>query len=316
MIKNSSKLVLLLSLLVLGSCGTPSSSEQPSSSTPSVTSETSVSSNPSSSEAPSSESAFELEKEYTSATWPETAIAYVLDGLGIIVPSYTSENPFVYAFYEDKYGLYIEISTQVADISSEDVYSTLLENAQWIIDASYYEEYGFFAADPTGKVEVQYFWTEGDFVWYVYPAIMEEEPSEDSSEDPGSSEENPGELQSVTWPANAIATYLGNDVSINIPSLPSSNPYFYGVASEEGFEFFFIYTEMAAVEATSGFFNVEDTYNSALLNNGWVIDDADYEEYGFFAVDANETVILQYYWWDGYFYWYVIPFEEEATNRG
>lgn len=309
--KNGSKIILLLSMLLLGACNTPSSSEDSSSAAPSASSETpSVSSGTSSgsSETSSIDSGHELEVEYTSATWPSDGVAYVLDGISVNVPAYVSENPFIYMFIEDEYGLYIAISTQVVDISSETVYNNALTNANWVIDDAYYDEAGFFANDPTGEVEMQYYWFEGEFVWYIYPAATEEISSE--TEEPGSSEEVPVELESATWPTTAIADYLGEEITTTIPSLPSTNSYFYGIASEDGFEFFFIYTEMAGVETESGFFDVEDTYNAILVDAGWTIDDADYLDYGFFAVDAEQTVVLQYYWWEGYFYWYFYPYVE------
>ena len=321
--KQLNKIVLVLSLMLLVACQTPSSSE-PASDVPSTSSGSSViqSESPSTSsetssmpstEVPSSENDYELDLLYTTSQWPEAAISYVLEGLNVTVPGFVSETDFSYMLIEDEDGLYIAISTEVATIASEDVYSDALRDAFWVIDETYYEEYGFFATDAESKVNIQYFWYEGEFVWYIYPALVDENPSE--PEEPGSGEV-PVELESAVWPEAAITSYLGEEITTSIPSLSSDKSYYYGVASEEGVEFFFVYTEMPATEVASGYFDVEETYNALLVNAGWVIDAVDYADYGFFAVDAAETVVLQYYWWDGFFYWYVMPYEAEPALPG
>lgn len=113
-----------------------------------------------------------------------------------------------------------------------------------------------------------------------------------------------GYYYSATWPSQVIATFLGSGITSIVPSFASPSPFYFYADYTEGSEYLEIYTEMSAV-AEGLYFDAEVTYNSSLTQNGYTIDDSEYDEYGFFAADANESIFLQYYWWDGAFVWYI-----------
>lgn len=120
------------------------------------------------------------------------------------------------------------------------------------------------------------------------------------------SEDEYGYYYSASWPSQVIATFLsGSGVTSDIPSFTSSSPfYFLADYSEPGAEYLEIITEIDA-NTQGDYFDVEVTYNAALTQAGYTIDDADYDDYGFLAVNAAETIVMQYFWWDGFFAWYI-----------
>jgi hypothetical protein len=120
------------------------------------------------------------------------------------------------------------------------------------------------------------------------------------------SEDEYGFYYSASWPSQVIATFLdGSGVTAVIPSFSSPAPfYFLANYAEPGAEYLEIATEIEA-SAQGDYYDQEVTYNAALTEAGYTIEATDYDEYGFFAVNAEETVVIQYFWWEGFFAWYI-----------
>ena len=112
-------------------------------------------------------------------------------------------------------------------------------------------------------------------------------------------------IESAVWPASAISAFINGASASIVPSFNSPNPFYYGEFEYEYGPYFEIYTEIDA-NKSGLYFDVEVTYNTALTNAGFVIDDTyDYDEVGFVAYSVDDDIVVQYYWWDGYFTWFI-----------
>lgn len=193
MAKSKNIVFILLTTVLLSACGVTSSedstsqvpiskenSEVPLSSEVSSSSEIEgTSESPSTSEAGgTSELPYELEKQYVSATWPSETIPYVFGEMTIDVPHYESTNPFLFSFMEYDLAYFLTIYTEESAIDAKDTYIDELLSSGWIINEEYSSENGLLANDASDKGEIQFYWYDGIFIWYIYQKIKEPTPGD------------------------------------------------------------------------------------------------------------------------------------------
>ncbi len=141
----------------------------------------------------------------------------------------------------------------------------------WVIGDSEYEEYGYFAYEPLGQVEIQFFSYGGDFSLYICPlAPVEDDPN--------------------SWPINGITAYLENHgiTAVTIPSLEGDFTGSVDFGSGD-------YVASCVDEGTPGVDSLEDSYLKLLQDAGWTIDDSKYESDGYFATDPSEQVMISFF---------------------
>lgn len=111
-----------------------------------------------------------------SSTWPSQAVNDFVSGLGEDMPGIpaatkTSTEDFKYYVTEDDSGDYLTISAidkgEPGKDAMEDTYLEVFENIPWYVDSSQYDESGYVAEDPNGKVKVTFYSYNGVFVCYV-----------------------------------------------------------------------------------------------------------------------------------------------------
>ncbi|HMM00861.1 MAG TPA: hypothetical protein PKC96_05935 [Bacilli bacterium] len=277
--KFSSLLLLAASLLVVASCEKGGTSSSPSDSASESLSEsldgTSLSEGTSEVELVVPEAG-----ETFSATWPSAAINSVLGGVEVVVPAFSSPSGFAYLTVEDDSGDYVYIHT-LFDETGEDVYSAVLTGSGWAVDDTQYDDYGLVAIDSTESVAVQFYHYAGEIVFMVFLVPEEEEEPI---------------IESATWPADAIVELLGSSVSV--PAYTGEGPFFYAVLEDDFGEYLMVYAE---ADSTAS----EDGYVTLLETAGWTVDDSYYDDYGYFADDATESVEIQFYYWDGIIVFYI-----------
>jgi hypothetical protein len=91
---------------------------------------------------------------------------------------------------------------------------------------------------------------------------------------------------SATWPAQQIATFLGEEITTVIPSaVSSSGYYYYDFNDPDGW-----YADMFYIEIDSNSASSEDAYVTVLENAGYSISDLNYDSWGYEAIDSYFTV--------------------------
>lgn len=91
--------------------------------------------------------------------------------LNITIPKFEKDYFTYYGevLYDSSLGLiyvYLEIQNALAD--DEDEYKTILEDSNYLIDASYYEDYGYIACDKDDTHIIQFSYLYGSIGLYVY----------------------------------------------------------------------------------------------------------------------------------------------------
>ncbi len=108
-----------------------------------------------------------------------TFVSDVLGVTGVTVPSLSNSLGAIFSYIENvddpkqgtNFYVYAVDNGTPGTNSLEDTYKALLESASWINtnDADYtYEDYGYFYADASSKIEVQFYSYEGYFQLWVY----------------------------------------------------------------------------------------------------------------------------------------------------
>lgn len=228
------------------------------------------------------------------ASFPEKELKDYLATIGAVdveVPSYEASN-YGYEIVIDEVGDYIDIYSQFEieedALKVEGDYATTLASLGWYVDDSYYEDYGYFAVDKTWTVELNFYaYTAVDGTPYFDLLAYEHIEEEDSEEIDSSIEE--GES---TFPAEELLAYLStlNAGDVEIPEYKASS-YSHGIDEDEYGEYYYIESNLESlIEALS----IEEDYKNTLDKLGWYIDDSQYDEYGYFAVDPSERIEVQF----------------------
>jgi len=104
--------------------------------------------------------------DYDVGPWPTTELATFLGSQSFVVPAATKDD-VEYAYYEAE-GVYVAYYEIIASGDLETSYTGVLENANWEIDTTQYDDYGICAIDSTETCEVDFFVYEGYTYFYVY----------------------------------------------------------------------------------------------------------------------------------------------------
>lgn len=107
---------------------------------------------------------------------------------------------------------------------------------------------------------------------------------------------------SDAFPAESLTADFSADFAALVPSFTpaSGNKIRYQFDEEEGYASISCFDD-----GTVGTNSIEDAYLATLEGLHYVIDDSEYEEYGYYASDANETVLIQFFSYEGMFRLYV-----------
>ena len=219
-------------------------------------------------------------------------------GSSTVVPSPVSSHEWSYSVTEaseDSSATFVAYTVDEGTIgtdSIEDTYQVLLKQDGWVVDDTYYDYFGYFA--DKDDVELLFYTYEGYFSISIYLAS-------------GASDEYE---ESETFPAKELEEFLASQkLSTAVPSPVSENGWFYKVSEDEDGLYFDAYTEDLG---TIGRNSIEDTYSKSLNDDGWVIDDSEYDVYGYYATKGD--VALQYFTDEDTFYFYANAYDGEPIE--
>ena len=136
----------------------------------------------------------------------------------------------------------------------------------------------------------------------------------DDTENNNNNNENPSGddvTPTTTFPAEALQTFLTSEgLTTTVPSPVSTGTWTHEVKEDEQGKFFFAKVDDAGTVGTN---SLEDTYVALLRNTtGWVVDDTDYQEYGYFADKGD--VELQFFTEEGKFNFYAYKYVPNGSE--
>lgn len=217
--------------------------------------------------------------------WPEDQIKELLESFGAgdaNFPKLEGEFSCVASFDPDV-GDYLTIGgedngTPGVD-ALEDTLKAALEADNWEIIDKYYDDYGYYAIDPSLQVECQFYSFGGEFVLYIYKYEVEE---------------------LAAWPVDAINTVLAN-INASDVVIPTLEGEFSFTLYNDDAQYPVRIKIYAEDNGTPGVNALEDAYKELLINAGWEIDDTDYAMFGYYGWDSTHKVRCNFYTDSGQF---------------
>lgn len=196
------------------------------------------------------------------------------------VPAFTAPYYFT-ADYYDKYECFdITMRDQTSVATTEDVYNKTLTDAGWTLDKTKYDDEGIYATAPNETIKLLYYFLDGTFSISVYhniPKVLE-------------------------WPAEAIATMLGADVTEVVPEFAWATGYQVTVTEESDTSYANVMIQINDVtgdDEAAMIAKTETVYNKTLTDGKWILDDSQYADYGYFVTSPLEQILIQHELVDG-----------------
>ncbi len=216
----------------------------------------------------------------TSQTWPTSLLGEITEGTSYVIPSFAATS---YTYY--MLGGAVHVSASVTTEIEED-YCDDLEDAGLYLD--YY-----------------IMWAVGAYPWeetfYVSFSTSYDDDYNPTAFSIIAYKTLPTSNISDTWPASAVAEYLGNDM----PTVPAANKtspkafkYEYAEATSTSPAYMQVY---CLDDGTPGNNAVEDTYLETFVSLEWYIDYSQYDSLGYVVEDPQGKVNISFYTYQGYF---------------
>lgn len=191
------------------------------------------------------------------------------------VPSFAATYYFATDYYDDYECYTVSVRDMESVAVSEEVYTKTLTEAGWTIDKTQYEEVGVLAYAPNNTIKLNYYLMGSIFSIDIYRNI-------------------PKQLE---WPAEAIATILGDKITEVALEFLWDTGYIVEAVAESDTEFAHVNiliddvtgTEEEMIAAT------ETAYNELFTAANWIIDDTQYADYGYMVTSPKEEITIQHY---------------------
>ena len=174
--------------------------------------------------------------------------------------------------------------------SLEDIFCEALKDL-YEIDSTDYDSSGYRVLDADDEAIMQWYTYEQSFHFWIYGPDYNYPPTD----------EFPYEIMQKIY-----NHYYGLKPEFPLPV--SENEWYYGIEREYQSYYGYAYT---LDDGEIGVNSIEDVYKGVLEEDGWQIDDALYDDDGYYAYKAE--ICIQFFSWDGEFYFYISPAPEEST---
>jgi hypothetical protein len=212
--------------------------------------------------------------------WPTAGVAKFLDNTTTTVPAFEAPYYFVTPNSDSNDYYQIEAVGKSSVAETETAYTTILTDAGWNIDKTAYDEDGIIAISPDQLIKLTYYYLDGSFLIDVHQNIPVDKE----------------------WPASKIAAYLGSDVTEVLPSFAWTTGYSNMEVSKEadadGIGYYYVSMEC---DSNKDLATTETAYLKTLQDAKWIIDDSQYDQYGYFALSPKEQIQISFYCYNNQF---------------
>ena len=223
------------------------------------------------------------------AGWPTAALEEMIGSLGITVPQPSSGT---FSWYKINGAITATTDTDSPIVND---YCNVLESWNLIVDSTSYYYYSYGLMDYV----LAYPWEENVEIDFGDVYVSDDENVSVESFFVTVKLMTPSSGFSNSWPESEISEFLGEGApEIPVAEKESIKDFkFYETEDSDGTEVFVI---KAYDDNTPGVDSIEDTYLPK-FGEGWTVDDSQYDDEGYIAIDTNNKVKVQFFSYVGFF---------------
>ena len=224
------------------------------------------------------------EDEYLTE-WPTDQIEDYL-GEGATIPEIDADNYHYETYYEDQ-GFHVVFV--IGGFERVNEYITILELANWTVTEG--EDF-YTATNPEETIEIDFYNDDSELIIIIYGPEPEHQ----------------------AWPQETIEDFLGDllNSSNAIPVFETDLSFSFEVLEaetvDENILTDWLYIGLSDDSLNEA--NSEDIFKASLEDNGYTIDDSEYDVYGYFATSSDKAIYIQFFYWDGQFNIFIIGYND------